>query len=202
MPHNNIPHPEMVAKSEEVRQVMTPEWYARLISLIPDPDRYLQIHNRFEGSVTESFKGDPQKVKECEEARHELNVALSVIMGVSKAVSILDPTVNEKLGGTHQKSSPAGAPLAAAKDLRIFFDKDGQPYCSLSKLIGSKGYDVWFCQGEPGIESNWKWLTWSTLCKKIYLQGLNRTLPNYLKVRGKRGNEIGPWSNMVILPPV
>ncbi len=202
MPHNNIPHPEMVAKSEEVRQVMTPEWYSRLISLIPDPSRYDQLHNRFEGSVTESFKGDPQKVKECEEARRELNVALSVIMGVSKAVSILDPTVNEKLGSTHQKSSPAGAPLAAAKDLRIFYDKNGQPYCSFTKQPGSKGHEIWFCTGEPGVEANWSLLVWSTTCQKMYLKGLNRTLTNYLKLRCKRGNEVGPWSNMVILPPV
>lgn len=202
MPHNSLPHPEMITKSEEMRRILTRDFYAYMLSLVPSPEKYGEIHERFEGSVTGYLKGDPEMVKQCEEARVELNKAMSIVQGICKAVSVVDPTVQEKLGIVHQKASSPSAALAAAKDLRLFFDKNGQPYCSVTKLPGAKGYDLWFCEGEPSVESNWKLLTWSSSCQGIYLSGLNRTRTNYLKLRGKRGNEVGPWSNMVILPPV
>ncbi|WP_129128221.1 hypothetical protein [Geomonas oryzae] len=202
MPHNNVPHPEMVAMSEEVRQAYTPQVRDYLVSLFPTSESYDVLHNRFERSITGFYKGDPEKVKECEEARRELELAMSVIMAIRKAVSVIDPTVYEKPEGPHQKSSTAGSALAAAKDLRILYDRNGQPYCSFTKMPGSKGHEIWFCTGEPGVEANWSLLMWSTTCQKMYLRGLNRTLTNYLKLRCKRGNELGPWSNMVILPPV
>lgn len=201
MPHNNLPHPEMITRSEEFRQVLTPELFAYLLSLIPTPAKYGEMHERFEGSVTGFLKGDPEMVKQCEEARIELNKAMSVVQGIGKAVSVIDPTVQEKLGIVHQKAHSSSVALAAAKDLRLFFDKSGQPYCSVTKLAGAKGYDLWFCEGEPAVESNWKLLTWSSSCQGIYLNGLDRTRINYLKLRGKRGNQVGPWSNMVILHP-
>ncbi|WP_136513359.1 hypothetical protein [Geomonas edaphica] len=200
--NNNIPHPEMVAKSEEVRQGFTTEVRDYLVSLLLTPESYDVLHERFEKSVTGFYKGDPEKVKECEEARRDLEQAISVIQGVRKALSVVDPSVYEKPEDSHQKSSTAGAALAAAKDLRIFYDKGGQPYCSFTKLPGSKGHEIWFCTGEPGVEANWSLLMWSTTCQKMYLKGLNRTRTNYLKLRCKRGNEVGPWSNMIILPPV
>ncbi|WP_224982422.1 hypothetical protein [Geomonas agri] len=202
MPHSNLPHPEMLAKSEEMRQIWTPELYAYLLSLLVTPEKYGELHNRFENSVTGFLKGDPEKVKECEEARGNLDKAMSIVQGLGKAVSPIDPTVQHKFGVPPPKAPSAAAELTAAKDLRLFFDKSGQPYCSVSKLAGAKGYDLWFCEGEPSVDSNWKLLTWSSSCQGIYLNGLNRTKTNYLKLRGKRGNEVGPWSNMVILPPV
>lgn len=201
MPHNNLPHPEMITRSEAVRQVLTRDFYAYLLSLCPTPEKFGEIHERFEGSLTGYLKGDPEMVKQCEEARIELNKAMTVVQGIGKAVSVIDPTVQEKLGFTHQKATSSSVALAAAKDLRVLFDKNGQPYCSVTRLVGAKGYDVWFCEGEPSVETNWKMLTWSSSCQLIYLKGLDRTKTNYLKLRGKRGNEVGPWSNMVILPP-
>lgn len=201
MPHNNLPHPEMITKSEEMRQALTRDFFAYLISLFPTPEKFGEIHERFEGSVTGFLKGDPEMVKQCEEARIELNKAMSVVQGIVKAVSVIDPTVQEKLGIAHQKTPSSSVALAAAKDLRLFFDKNGQPYCSVTRLAGAKGYDLWFCEGEPSVESNWKLLTWSSSCQGIYLNGVDRTKPIYLKLRGKRGNQVGPWSNMVILPP-
>ena len=202
MPHNNIPHPEMVAKSEEVRQAYTPEARDYLVSLFPTSESYDVMHDRYEKAITGFYKGDPAMVKECEEARRDLEQAMAIIQGVRKAVSVADPRVYVAPGGPHSKSSTAAAVVAAAKDLRLLFDKNGQPYCSLTRLPGAKGYEIWFCVGEPGVETNWSMLTWSTSCQKMYLTGLNRTVTNYLKLRGKKGHEVGPWSNMVILQPV
>ncbi|MBJ6800957.1 hypothetical protein [Geomonas propionica] len=202
MPHNNLPHPDMITKSEETRQILTPDLYAYMISLIPTPERYAELHKRFEDSVTGFFKGDPAMVKECEDARDELNKAWSVVHGVSKAVSPIDPTVQQKFGAAKHKASTNSPALTAAKDLKVQYDKNGRPHCSVSKLPGARGYDLWFCEEEPGIESNWNFFEWSSNCQGISLAGLNRTKTNYLKIRGKRGNTLGPWSNMVVLPPV
>ncbi|QWV95292.1 hypothetical protein KP004_09005 [Geomonas oryzisoli] len=203
MPHNDLTLPEMVAKSEEIRRALTPEFHAYILSLFPTPDKYAQLHNRLEASLTGYLKGDPEQVKECEEAGAELYQAISIINGFSKAVSPIDPSLMNKFNVAPKPATTSAAiPLLAANDLRVHFDKQGLPYCSLTRLAGAKGYELWFSESEPSVESNWSFLTWSTNCQGIYLTGLNRTKTNYLKLRGKRGNTLGPWSNMVILPSV
>lgn len=202
MPHNNLPHPEMVTKSEEVRQVLTPELYQLLVSLIPTPERYSALHERFEDSVTGYLKGDPEKVKECEAARLDLNRAMTVVTGVGKVVSVIEPSIGEQLRlAQAQERSAVAADLGAIKDFKLHFDKDGRPYCSVAKLASAKGYEVWFAESEPSVDSNWKLLSWSTSCQKLDLSGLNRSRTSYIKVRGKRGQVLGPWSHFLVLNP-
>ncbi|MBJ6752843.1 hypothetical protein [Geomonas anaerohicana] len=203
MPHNNLPHSEMVTKSEEVRKVWTPELYAYIVSLFPTPERYATLHNRFESSLTGYLKGIPEQVKECEDARMELNKAITAINGLSKAVNHLDPSIAAAFKVTKPATTSTPSVMGTAEDFKIHFDKSGKPYCSFTKFAGAGGYEVWYCVGDPSVEENWQFLTWSTNCQGIYLTGLDRTKTNYIKLRGKRGNStFGAWSNLAILPPV
>lgn len=204
MPFNNIPHPEMVTKSNEVRRVLTRDLYAYLISLLPTPESFGELQDSFSDNFAGSLKGDPEKIKACEADRDKLNQDLAMIVGLGKTVSIKDPTVLETLKLQHlvaEKTTYSLIPLDVTKDFRIIFDKKGRPFASFTKLAGARAYEIWVCDGDPSIESNWKLLVWETKCQRIALPGLNRAKTNFLKVRGKRGEETGPWSNFISLDP-
>lgn len=201
MPFNNLPHPEMITKSATVLQVLTPELYAYLLSLLPTPQSYGELHERYEASFAGSLKGDPEKAKACEADRKAINQDLAIILGLAKAVTHKDPTVIEKFPFSHATERTTAATLGESKDFRITFDKKGRPLAWVTRVAGAKGYEIWACEGDPGIEANWKLLVWSLTCQKIALPGLNRTKLNFLRIRGKRGNILGPWSNFVSVDP-
>lgn len=203
MSHNNDSHSEILAKSAVLIGGLTQERFDYLLSLIPTPDRYVEIHERFEASFTSSLKGDPEKVKACEADCLMVNENIAILHGLIKVASIKDPTLPEKfgIGRTTERTAPTTA-ISAPKDFRTFFDsKDGQAYVSLAKIPGAKIYEIWACDGDPSVDANWHLLDTSSRCQKIPIKGLNRTKTNFLKVRGKNGNIVGPWSYYLSIDP-
>ena len=87
MSFNDVPDPEMVGKSAAVTKTFTPEKYTYLLSLLPTPQSYGELHDRFEASYAASLKGDPAKVKACEADRLAINKNLSILLGVAKAAA-------------------------------------------------------------------------------------------------------------------
>lgn len=203
MPYHNLPHQEMIAKSAAVAQALTPELYAYILSLLPTPQSYAEMHERYEASFAGSLKGDSEKVKLCEEFCDALKKDLAVIAGVAKAVSHKDPTVPGKLalGQLVERGAGSATIPGDAKDFEIYFDRKGRQFAKLSKITGAKGYEIWSCDGDPSVESNWRLLVWSTGCQKIALPAMNRSKVNFLKVRGKGSKGVGPWSNVISLDP-
>ncbi|MBJ6799660.1 hypothetical protein [Geomonas propionica] len=204
MPFNNVSHPEMIGKAAPVVQALTPEFYAYLVSIFPTPQSINELYQKYQASFTASLPGDdPEKVKECEADREALNHAIGLLVGFGKVANRKDPTILEKLGLSHIVEKPAGTAKGVGKvsDFRVLFDSNGKPYVSLAKLGSAKGYDVWACAGDPSVESNWKSLVWSTSCKKIPIVGLDRSVPNFLRIRGKRGDAVGSWSHFIKLDP-
>lgn len=47
MPFNNVSDPELVAKSAVVAEAFTPEKYAYLLSLLPTPEGFTELHTTF-----------------------------------------------------------------------------------------------------------------------------------------------------------
>jgi len=203
MPFNSASHTEIISKSAAVTGALTPELYAYLISLLPTPHGFNDDHERLEASFTASLKGDSEKIKACEADRNTVNQNLTILLGLAKAVSVKDPTVLEKLGLGHvvERTTAAAALPGIPKDFRVTFDKEGRPVASLTKLSGAKGYEIWICDGDPSVEDNWRMLTWSTSCQKIPLPGMNRAKTNFLRIRGKRNNIVGPWSHYISVDP-
>ena len=205
MPFNHVSDPEMITKSAAVNESLTPEKYAYLLSLLPTPQSYSELHNRFEASYTAALsgKGDPEKVKACEADRNALNQCLAILLGVAKAVTVKDPTVPQALGLAHvlEKTAAPAAALTEPHDFKVIYDPKGQLVASVTRVPAAKGYQVWACEGDPNIEANWKLAASSTNCKGIVVPGLNRGKPNWLKIRAIRGNTVGPWSNYVALSP-
>ncbi|WP_185244282.1 hypothetical protein [Citrifermentans bremense] len=198
MPLDNLQHPEMINKATAVARALTPELYAYLVSLLPTPEELTELCRRYRESFAASLNGDPEQANICEEDRVAVSQVLTLLSGFGKAAAVKDPGVLGKLALHHlvSKKSAAATAVGSPGSLRIAFEPSGKPYAALAKVSGAKGYEIWCCGGDPGVESNWSLLAWSTNCKKIYLPGLDRNA-NFLRVRGKRGNKVGPWSNIV-----
>lgn len=204
MPFNDVDNPELILKSSAVLQAFTPELHAQLLSLIPDPTTFSELHDCLETNYAGSLKGDPEKVKACEEARQAVTQCLAILQGVARGVNPKDPTMMEKLnlGRPAEKAGSNDHTPGEAKEFRVVFDKKGRPYASLGKIPNAKLYEVWSCDGDPSVEGNWRLLVWSTKCQKIALIGLNRTKTTFLKARGVRNDIPGPWSHFISIDPV
>jgi hypothetical protein len=203
MSFNDLPDPEMIAKSAAVSEVFTPEKYAYLLTLIPTPQSYVEIHERYEASYAASLKADPEKVKACEADRQAINQDLSILHALAKAVAVKDPTVPESLGldPKHEKAAPSVVTLTAPRDFKVVYTPEGKIIASVTRVEGAKGYQVWACDSDSNakLEENWRLAASSSNCKKIEITGLTRGKSAWLKVRAMRGNTAGPWSNYVSL---
>jgi hypothetical protein len=203
MPFNNVSDPEIMAKSAMVAEAFTPEKCAYLLSLFPTSEDFTELHNKVEANYTAFLKGDPEKVKEFEADRKTLNSFLSLLLGLAKVASAVDPKVQESIGlGRPTEKIVAGTVhLAAPQGFKVVFDPKGRLTASINKVTGAKGYQIWACESEPATEANWRLVASSTKCKGIVVLGLNRGKFNLLRIRAIRGNDAGPWSNWVSLDP-
>jgi len=201
MPFHNESDPERIAKSAAVAGAFTPQMYAYLLSLLPTPEGYAELHNRYEAGYPGALKGDPEKAKAFEADRNAVNSNLSLIFGLAKVVAVKDPTVPETLGFGHLtgKTAAAPTPLAVPRDFKVVYDPKGQLLASVTRVLGAKLYQVWACDDDPSIEANWRLVASSSNCKGIVLQGLNRGKFNLLRIRAMRSRDAGPWSNWVNL---
>lgn len=203
MPVSKLSHTELITKSAAVSVTYNREMFDYLLSLIPTPDFYSELHERYEASFAGSLKGDPEKIKACEADRQLIDQNLSILLGLAKVVTAKDPSVMESFGLNRpaEKTAASAAVLERPKEFRVSFDKKGHPQVSLTKIMGAKGYEVWACAADPGLEENWRLVEWSTKCQSIPITGLDRTQLNWLRIRGKRGDTVGPWSNPISLYP-
>lgn len=201
MPFNDVSDPEMIAKSSALSEVFTPEKYAYLLSLLPTPEGYAELHNRMEANYPAVLKGDPETVKAFEADRKAVNCDSSMILGLAKVVAVKDPTVPESFGLARVTERTHAPILTNPQGFKLIFDKQGEPKASVTKVPGAKGFQVWACDSDPSIEANWRLVAASSNCRGIEIKGLNRGKFNVLKIRAMRGNVAGPWSNWVSLDP-
>ncbi|WP_026840051.1 hypothetical protein [Citrifermentans bremense] len=196
MPGNHDSHSEVIAKSAALTEVFTEEKFAYMLSLCPNPESLGTDHNRYEATYTASLKGDPEKVKACEAERVVMNQNLTILHGIAKILSVKDPTVMEKLGfgKPPEKAAASSHNIDSPHGFKVFFDPQGNLFANVGKVEGAKGYELWVCDGDPNVESNWRLALFSLSCKRLPITGLNRTKVNWFKIRGIRGNTTGPWS--------
>lgn len=204
MPFTNDSTPDLIAKSASVVHALTPEVYTYLLSLLPTPETIQANHNRITASYSAFLAGDTQKGKDCEADRLAVTEFLTILHGVAKAVTIKDPKVSEVLGlGPNQsKAAPSQISLPAPQGFKVVYNREGELVASVGSVAHAKAYEIWVCDGDPNLESNWKLLTQSFTCKGVILTGVDRAKPNWLKVRAKGAKaKEGPWSSLITLPP-
>lgn len=196
--------PEFIATSASVTQAYTQEMYSHIISLIPTPETMTTNHNSCAESYTGFLAGDPEKAKEFETYRSAANEGLSILLGVAKAVTVRDPKVPEtlRLDALTARGTAPDTTLTQPTGFRAFFNPSGDIVSAFDKVKFARAYQVWGCDGDPNIESNWRLIVTSPNCKGVLLPGLDHAKNNWLKVRAIKGKGIaGPWSNIVNLPP-
>lgn len=203
MPYNNASDPELISQSAAAVVAFTPEMYSHLISLFPTPESFSETHGLMEAGYAGFLKGDPEGVKAFEKYRDAVKQILSMLHGLGKVATIKDPTVLDKmrLAPLPVKTVASNVILTDPRGLKVFYNKKGQIYCSVERVLGAKGYQVWVCEGDPSIEANWRLAASSPTCRSIQIPGLNHAKNNWLKVRAMRGTGAGPWSNIVNLTP-
>lgn len=203
MPFNNGSDAEKMAKSAAVAEAFTQELYDHILSLIPTPAAFAELHNRMETSYPAALKGDPEKVKAFEADLDAVNSNLSLLHALAKVVAVKDATVPDSLGlgRVHEKTVAAAVHLGNPQGFNVLYDPKGQLFGTVTKVKGAKGYQIWACDGDPSLEANWKMIASSSNCRRIAIMGLNRSKFNMLKVRAMRGTGPGPWSNLVSLDP-
>jgi len=201
MPFNNASDPEMIAKSAVVAKEFTPEKYAYLLSLLPHPDAFSERHSRFEANYPAALTGDPEKIKEFQADRKAVDSDLTLLVGLAKVLAAKDPSVSESLGLGRLAERTAAAPVALSEPhgFRVAYDPKGHLIASVARVPGAKAYEVWVCDGDTSIESNWRLAASSFTCKSIVVTGVNRAKSNVLKIRGVSGTGPGPWSKWVSL---
>lgn len=202
MPNNS--DPELIAKFAAMAGAFTPEKYAYLLTLLPNPGRVAELNTQLGANYPDALKGDPEKLKEFQATREAVNMELSLVSGLAKLAALKDPTVPKTLGlgPVAEKAAAATPTLSIPQGYKLVFDQKGQLFASVAKVQGAKGYQVWACDDDPSVEGNWRLLTASPSCKAIPITGLNRTKFNVLKIRAMRGHTAGPWSNWVSLDPI
>lgn len=203
MPTTKLSHPELISKSAAINGSYNTNIFNRMVSLIPSPQFYSELHERYAANFAAFLQGDAEKIKACEEDRQLIDQNLSLLLALAKVITAKDPSLQEAFGLNHsaERTATSAASLERPKDLRISFDKNGHPEVSVTRMANAKGYEVWVCDGDPTLEQNWRLLVWSTKCQKIPITGVNRTQINWLRIRGKRGDAVGPWSNPISLNP-
>lgn len=203
MPLNNASNPEVIAKSAAVADAFTPEMYNYLLSLLPTPQSYRENHDRLTTTYSASLSGDEEKAKECEAHRKALSQEYAILSALARIVSVKDPEAPAKLGlpSTPEKTAHVISTLSDPQNFKILYNPKGELIASTTRVLNAKGYEVWACEGDPSLEANWRLVAASPMCRGIVVPGLNRAKSNWLRIRARRGNTAGPWSNYVCLSP-
>lgn len=203
MAFTNDGDPELIAKSASVVQVFTPEYYNYLISLIPKPEEVQADHNSYATSYAGFLAGDAEKAKECQTHRNAVNQGLTILLGLAKAVTAKDPKVPEALRlAVLPNKVTSSKPLAKPAGFKVTYTPEGQLVASVIKVESARGYQVWACDADPNIDSNWRMVASSSSCRGIQITGLDRGKSNWFKIRAMKGKgTAGPWSNFINLTP-
>lgn len=193
--------PDLIAKNEQLTKLMTLELYNYLLSLIPTPQRIIDVHNRHQASYAASLKGTLEDIKECEESRLESLKLQNLVHALGKALSSADPKVPQMLGMEQagEKPPPVAVHLSQPQDFKVVFNPKGQLVGGVSRVQGAKAYEIWGCQGDPNIEANWRRLVESFNCKGIVIADYERDKALWLKIRATRAAGPGPWSNVITI---
>ena len=204
MSFKNDSDPELIAQSATVVQSYTQEAHEHLLSLIPTPQSVQANHTAYAASYAAFLGGDLDKAEECETYRIAVYEGLSILHGLTKAVTVKDPKAPEivGLGAQPSKVKLTSISLAQPAGFRTAFTPQGLLVGSVTKVEHAMGYQVWACDSDPSVESNWRLVASSSTCKKILIPGLDYGKNNWLKIRAMRGKGVaGPWSNLVNLTP-
>lgn len=194
---------ENISTTEMLITAMTndPDLYARMLSLLPNRDKFEVLHGRYKENLNAYLGGDRQKGLMLEVDSKELNRELTRFITLVKLVAEDDPTLLQKLGINLQKGKKASKILltAPANFSVRHGSEHGTMIAKASPVKGGKSYEIQVCEGDPSIESNWRHVATSAHCSRMEITGLTPGTVYWFRVKAVGARGFGPSSSYVSL---
>ena len=153
--------------------------------LLPDLQKIQSAHERHRNLFSDVLGGNREKEGELQAVRQEVSTQLGLFRGMAVLAGSQDPSIPQKLGWAHPQpiTKRNAGHLTATENFRLVYD--GHVLIARANAVkGAKSYEVWGCDGDPLIESNWRHITTSGRVKRIELTGLTPGKVYYFRIRG------------------
>lgn len=186
-----------------VAMAKDPTLYQSLLSRFPTQAQLEEAHERHKALYNEVLDGDSGKAALLEEERKELDRRFTMFIGMVKLATSVDPTLPQKLGLPSQKAkkSKSKAVPAIASGFQVQQDRNerGVVTGKCNPVPRARGFEIGVCQGDPTIETNWKYAAMAVCASRLEVRGLIPGTVYSFRVRAVGANGPGPWSSYVTL---
>lgn len=174
-----------------------PSILQRMQTFFPDLEKFRSAHDRHRNLFAEVLGGKHEMEGDLEAARNHINTHLDVFHGMVALTGSHDPSITQSLGIVQPVTKRNSVlHLTSADNFRMVYD--GKMMVARANGVkGAKSYELWVCDGDPMIESNWRYLTNSTRINHIEVTGLTPGKLYYFRIRAICSHGNGPWSNFV-----
>ena len=206
MPNNYLSDTETSSALQALVAALTndPNLYQSLLAMLPNKEEAEEVLLRFNESRIAAEGGDPQQALLLEAHRKDSNRTLSRFESLAKLAAEDDPTLPQRLGikaRKHKvKKAVSTAPLLAPGNFIVWHASEhGVMYAKASPVKKGRSYLIEICEGDPTIESNWRYAATSVLSSKMEIRGLTPGTVYWFRVRALGANSFGPWSSYVTL---
>lgn len=173
-----------------------------LLELVPKKEKVEEILSRFNESRIAAEGGDPEQALLLEAHRKDSKRTLSRFESLAKIAAEDDPTLPQRLGiKAHKVKKVAPAvPILAPGNFTVWHAPEhGVMYAKASPVKKGRSFLIEMCEGDPSIESNWRYAASSVLSSKMEIRGLTPGTVYWFRVRALGAHTMGPWSSYVTL---
>ena len=186
-----------------VAMAKDPNLYKTLLSLLPTQAELEEIHESHKALYNQVLSGDSEKAPQLEEERKELDRRFSMFYAIVKLATPKDPTLPQKLGLAPQKAkkSKPTAPPGRPGNFQMEQNRNqhGVVGGKCNPVLRARGFEIGVCEGDPTIETNWRYAAMSLCASKLEVRGLIPGTVYSFRVRAVGANGPGPWSSYITL---
>lgn len=169
--------------------------------LAPSLETIQAVQDRHITVFHDYLAGDHGKEEELQASRKESIMLVNLLRGAATLVGTQDPTIPQRLGIVHQApvNKRVSRRLGAPDHLRIVYE--GHKMVARAGAVkGARIYELWCCDGDPMVESNWRHLINSCKVNRIEItEGLTPGKLYYFRIRAMAASGAGDWSSFVSL---
>jgi hypothetical protein len=205
MPNNYLSDADTCSALQSLATALDndPKLHDTLLGLLPKGEIIQELLLHFNESRAAAAGNDPDQVLILEGHRKKLNRTLNRYEHLAKLAAEDDPTLPQKLGITlhkAKKTARSTATILAPGNLSVRHGSvHGVILANTSTVKRARSYLVEICEGDPSIESNWRFAATSAGCTKMEVTGLTPGTVYWFRVKAIGANGAGPWSSYVSL---
>lgn len=165
---------------------------------LPDLDKIRSIHDHHLSVFNDVLAGNHEKEGELQAIRGEVSIQLGLFRDTAVLVGSRDASIPQRLGIVKRQpvTRKATGSLAAPENFKIVYI-DRKMVARASGIKGAKSYELWYCEGDPMTESNWRHLVTSGQAKRIEITGTTAGKLYYFRIRAITSKGSGSWSTFV-----